>query len=90
MAAAKTDNLNVRISPEDHALVRRAAEACGENLTQFVLDAAVSKAQQSLMDQRFLRVSADVFDSVIELVDQPARPHPELVKLFKKNPVWSE
>lgn len=85
-AASKTGNINLRISAEHDALVRRAADACGQSLTSFVMEAAVDRAQSCLLDQRFIHVSADVFDSVTETINQPAHVHPELVKLFRGAP----
>jgi uncharacterized protein (DUF1778 family) len=90
MAAARSGNLNFRISPQDQALIRRAADACGKSVTSFVQEAAIDRAQSVLLEQRFLRVPADVFDNVADMVAEPARPHPKLVDLFRTPPVWGE
>lgn len=83
MAAVRSDNLNVRISPEDRELIRRAADACGKHVSSFLIESAIDEAQRVLLDQRFLRVSSEVFDHVTELTSQPPKIHPELVNLFK-------
>lgn len=88
MAAARTNNLNFRISPENDALIRRAAESCGKAVTNFVLEAAIDHAQTVLLDQRFMRVSAEAFDDLAHAINEPAQPHPDLVNLFKSAPVW--
>jgi uncharacterized protein (DUF1778 family) len=36
----KRQSLNLRIKPEDHSLVDRAAKTLGKKRTEFVLDAA--------------------------------------------------
>ena len=82
--ATRTANLNLRVASADRALIARAAEARGKPVTSFVLDAAIEEAQQVLLDQRFLRVSPEIFDELVEMTREPSRPVPELVDLFRK------
>lgn len=86
MAAIRSENLNIRISPEDRELIRRAADACGKQVSSFVIESVIDEAQRILLDQRFLRLPGDVFDHVSEIVDQPPKVHPELVELFRDDP----
>lgn len=41
----KTENLNIRVSSDDLALFKRAAEAKGQSLSAFVLEAALGRAR---------------------------------------------
>jgi uncharacterized protein (DUF1778 family) len=88
-ALKKENNINVRIKSDELALIRRAAEASGKSLSSFVIEAATSRAQKELMDQRFLHLDAAVFDSVAETLSQPARVHPELAALLKDGSRWA-
>jgi uncharacterized protein (DUF1778 family) len=45
----KRQSLNLRIKPEDHSLVDRAAKTLGKNRTEFVLDAARRAAEDALL-----------------------------------------
>src|SRR5262245_43270052 len=87
--AKKEDNINMRVTPERLDLLKRAAETCGKSLTSFILEAAEYSAQKTLMDQRFMHVDAEVFDSVVEAISQPAKLHPELAKLLKNGSEWA-
>ena len=88
-AARRTESINLRISPEHRALVQRAADVCGKSVSAFVVEAAMEEAQSVLLEQRFLSVPADVFDSFNEIVGLETEPHKALVDLFASKPVWT-
>ena len=87
-ALKKSESVNLRIDPETHDLVKRAAEICGKSVTAFMTEAAVYSAQKELLDQRFVGVDSDVFDSVVAQLDRPAEANAELVRLFKRGQEW--
>lgn len=87
-ALKKTQNVNFRVDPETHELLQRAAEVCGKSVTAFITEAATYAAQKELMDQRFIGVSSDVFDSVVEQLDAPVTINDKLVELMKRNREW--
>ncbi|WP_158598490.1 DUF1778 domain-containing protein [Notoacmeibacter ruber] len=88
-AARKNETFTARIAPADLDLIKRAAEACGKSLSNFVIEAAMFSAQKSLMDQRFMHLDAKLFDSVLETVSQPPKVHKELAALFKEESQWA-
>jgi uncharacterized protein (DUF1778 family) len=87
-ALKKTQTLNLRIEPQNHDVLKRAAKVCGKSLSAFMMEAAVYSAQRELLDQRFVSVDASVFDAVQAQLDAPANADAELVRLFKRNPSW--
>jgi uncharacterized protein (DUF1778 family) len=87
-ALKKTQTLNLRIEPQNHDVLKRAAEVCGKTLSAFMMEAAVHSAQRALLDQRFVSVDAAVFDAVKTQMDAPAQADAQLVRLFKRNPEW--
>ena len=88
-ASLKKENMNVRIAADELELIKRAADACGKSLSSFVIEAATYSDQKALMDQRFLHLDAELFDSVAETISQPARVHPELAALLKNGSQWA-
>jgi uncharacterized protein (DUF1778 family) len=50
--AAKTERLNLRLTPAQDAVLRRAAEARGESTSDYVLRHAVEAAEIDLADRR--------------------------------------
>jgi uncharacterized protein (DUF1778 family) len=54
--AAKTERLNLRLTPAQGAVLRRAAEARGESASDYVLRHAVAAAEMDLADRRVFMV----------------------------------
>lgn len=89
-ALRKTKTVNLRIEPDMHDLIARAAEVCGKTITAFMTEASVYSAQEELLDQRFIGVSSEVFDEVNELLSAPGVARTQLVKLFETNVDWMD
>jgi len=89
-ALRKTKTVNLRIEPETHDLIARAAEVCGKSITAFMTEASVYTAQEELLDQRFIGVSAEVFDAVSDQLAAPGVARDNLVKLFQTKLDWMD
>ena len=89
-AQRKTKTVNLRIEPEAHDLIARAAEVCGKSITAFMTEASVYSAQEELLDQRFIGVTSDVFETVSEKLNAPGVARDELVRLFESNVEWMD
>ncbi|OWW02087.1 hypothetical protein ATY81_22690 [Rhizobium sp. R72] len=89
-APRKTKTVNLRIEPETHDLIARAAEVCGKSITAFMTEASVHTAQEELLDQRFMGVSADVFEAVSDQLAAPGIARDNLVQLFQTKLDWMD
>ncbi|MET4690826.1 DUF1778 domain-containing protein [Sinorhizobium fredii] len=89
-ALRKTRTVNLRIDPEAHDLIARAAEVCGKSITAFMTEASVYTAQEELLDQRFIGVSAEVFEAVSDKLAAPGVARDELVKLLQSKVEWMD
>ena len=49
---SRTARLGFRVTSHQEALIRKAAEVTGKNVTQFVLNSACEAAENALIDQR--------------------------------------
>lgn len=87
--AARSARLGLRATPEQEAVLRRAAEAAHKSLTDFVLDAAYRAAEQTLLDQRLFMVSGSQYQALLDMMDRPDADNPGLVELFSRRPVWA-
>jgi uncharacterized protein (DUF1778 family) len=82
--------LEVRVTPEQDALIRQAADLEDTTVTAFVLDTVTSRAKRIVKQHQDMTLSNEAFDRFITELDKPAKAVPELVQLFKKNPKLPE
>lgn len=87
-AAARSSRLGLRATPDQEAILRRAAEVAHKSLTEFILDSACRAAEQTLLDQRLFIVSAERGQALLDLLDQPAADNPGLQELFARRAPW--
>lgn len=84
--AERPEQLRLRLPPEEDELVRRAAAARGESLPEFLTTAALRRAHEVLADQREFLLDAESWAAFTALLDEPAVPNPQLVRLFARPP----
>jgi uncharacterized protein (DUF1778 family) len=91
-SAAKTvkprETLNIRIGSETRSLIDRAAKARGQNRTDFILDAARRAAEDALLDQALLSVSAKAYAAFLARLDEPAKPNAQLRRTMRAPLPW--
>lgn len=56
----------MRLSLQNLSLIRSAAEICGQDITSFVLGAALQKAREAKLEDSLIRVSSEEFDALVE------------------------
>lgn len=79
---ATAARLNFRVRPETEHRLRAAAAATDQSLTDFVISAAVARAEEVLASHT--RVPADYFDQLIAALDAPATPNEALRTLARR------
>ena len=88
-AATRSARLGLRATPEQEAVLRRAAEVAHKSLTDFILDSACAAAEQTLLDQLLFMVSGEQYQNLLSLLDQPEQPNEGLRELFSRPAPWA-
>lgn len=83
-APTKDARLNLRLTPADDDLIRHAADAVGQSVTEFLTASALDRAHDVLADQRHVVLDAATWDAFLTLLDRPASRDPRLVELFAR------
>jgi uncharacterized protein (DUF1778 family) len=86
----RTENINLRVTSSQKALIDRAAEAQGRNRSDFMLDAACREAESVLLDQRYFNLDDDAFRRFTELLDAPPKSNPRLARLLRTRAPWEK
>ena len=74
---------SVRLPEADIAIIDRAAEMRGVSRTDFVRQAAMRAAEDVLLETAPIQMSPAGFKAFVAALSKPARPVPEIVKLFQ-------
>ena len=81
-ATIKPARLAVRLTTEQDALIRHAADVEGKTITDFAVDSAVTHAENVLSDRRMFPLSAAGWAEFVAVLDRPVTQKPRLAKLL--------
>ena len=87
---SRSARLGLRATPEQEAILRRAADIAHKSLTDFILDSACHAAEQTLLDQRLFVVSGEQYQDLLDMLDQPAQENKGLQDLFSRTAPWEK
>ena len=75
--------IELRLKPEDKAVLARAAALERLDLTSFILRAALPRAQEVIADSEKLRLSERDTLRVLDLLENPPEPSARLIRAAK-------
>jgi uncharacterized protein (DUF1778 family) len=78
----KTERIDVRASAAVKQLLQEAARASHKNVSEFLLDAGVTAAAQTLADQRRFTLDEAQWQAFEQALDRPVQLKPRLRKLL--------
>ena len=78
---SKTERIDVRASTLVKQLLQEAARASHKNVSEFLLDAGVTAAAQTLADRRQFVLNEVQWQAFQEALDRPVKTKPHLKKL---------
>jgi uncharacterized protein (DUF1778 family) len=81
---SKTERIDVRTSSSVKHLLQEAARSCHKNVSEFLLDAGVTAANQALADRHHFLLDDAQWQAFQEALDRPAQAKPRLKKLLTK------
>lgn len=88
-AAAKRDDLiQIRASAATKAILNRAATLRGQKLSEFMLDSARARAEETILDQRLIALNDEDHKTFLAMLDAPAKPGKAVRKRMTRKPAW--
>ena len=79
---SKTERIDVRASRAVKQLLQEAAHSCHKNVSEFLLDAGVTAANQALADRRQFVLDDEQWQAFQQALDRPIQAKPRLKKLL--------
>lgn len=80
----RTEKLDVRITRSAKAKLQAAASASHRTMSDFVMESALSRAEEMLADRRIFTLDAKRWRAFQAALDAPVRPLPKLKALLEK------
>jgi uncharacterized protein (DUF1778 family) len=80
----RTEKLDFRISESAKVKLQAAASVSHRSVSDFVLESALSKAEETLADRRTFGLNDKAWDALQDALDAPPRPLPKLKALLNK------
>ena len=84
----RTEKLGIRLSKAAKLPLQAAAAASRKTVSDFVLESALSEAEERLADRRIFMLDAKDWDAFVAALDAPPRRHPRLERLFREPSVF--
>ncbi len=79
---AKSERIDVRASRSVKQLLQEAARACHKNVSEFLLDAGISAANQALADRKRFVLDDHQWAEFEKALDRPVHDKPRLKELL--------
>jgi len=79
---ARTKRFSLRATARQDRLIRVAAERKGLKVSDFILESAFEKAEQTLQEPSHLVVNSEQWEMFVKALDEPPRVIPQIRRLF--------
>ena len=79
---SKSERIDVRATAPVKQLLQEAARACHKNVSEFLLDAGVTAANQALAHRRHFLLNDEEWQAFQQALDRPVQGKPRLKKLL--------
>lgn len=81
---SKTERIDVRATASVKQLLQEAAHACHKNVSEFLLDAGITAANQALAERRHFVLNDEQWEAFQQALDRPVQTRPRLKKLLSE------
>ncbi len=84
MRSTRTEKLDLRLTREAKLALQAAAAVARRSVSEFVLESALSRADEALADRRTFALNTTQWKAFMAALDAPPRPLPRLERLLKE------
>jgi uncharacterized protein (DUF1778 family) len=84
----RTEKLDLRLTKAAKQTLQAAAMAARKSVSEFVLETALTEAEERLADRRIFVLDPKKWDAFVAALDAPPRRHSRLERLFREPSVF--
>ncbi len=90
MQTTRSEKLDLRLTPEAKRTLNSAASAAGRSVSEFVLESALSRAEETLADRRQFGLDAERWEAFMAALEAPPHDIPALEHLMREPSVFEK
>ena len=87
-ASRKDDVIQMRTTADTKAILSRAAMLRGQKLSEFMLDSALRRAEETILDQRVFFLNAKDHEKFLAMLENPIMPTREMRARTNRKRPW--
>lgn len=84
----RNEKLDLRLTPSAKRTLQIAAMAAHQSLSEFVLESALARADETLPDRQRFGLNAQKWAAIQAALEAPAKPSPRLKRLLREPSVF--
>jgi uncharacterized protein (DUF1778 family) len=84
----RNEKLDLRLTPSAKRTLQSAALAARRSVSEFVLESALARAEETLPDRQRFGLTAQQWEAFEDALSAPPRPAPRLAKLLNEPSVF--
>ena len=88
MQTSRSEKLDLRLTPQAKRTLYKAASAAGRSVSEFVLESALARAEETLADRRHFGLDAERWEAFMAALEAPPREIPELERLMRERSIF--
>jgi uncharacterized protein (DUF1778 family) len=90
MQTTRSEKLDLRLTPEAKRTLNIAASAAGRSVSEFVLESALSRAEETLADRQHFGLDAEKWEAFMAALEAPPREIPQLERLMREKSIFED
>ncbi len=87
---ARSERVDLRMTPAAKRTLQRAAVVANKTLTEFLLESGLNAAFETLADRRVFQLDDKRWDVFMAALAAPPKNNPKLRKLLARTPAWEK
>ena len=84
---SKSERIEIHVTPSMKALLQRAAASSQRSVTEFLLEAGINAAEDTLANRQMFRLDDEQWQAFQEVLDRPVSPKSRLARLLAEKSV---
>jgi uncharacterized protein (DUF1778 family) len=87
-AETRNEKMDIRLTPSAKRVLQTAARAARRSVSEFVLESALARAEETLPDRQRFGLNAGQWAAFLAALDAPPQAVPRLAKLLREPSVF--